>query len=224
MPSRSDAVAGALNRGFDSMLRRGLRGVWLRGEVMPGPFVWAANHHSWWDPFVAAVLLERLGHVPCLIMRQENLERYAFARHLGVFGTAEHRRGLAYLRQGRVLVIYPEGELRPPGPLGDIAGGAAWFADQARVPLCAVATRVLLRGHEAPEAYVLSAQVDATGAAQEMTCRLADALASQLSDLDRLVATSDPRQPLPGYRRVVRGRRSWDERIDGAARWWPWRR
>ena len=66
MPERPDPVAGVLLRGFRVMVRRGLRGVWLHGEVPPGPFIWAANHHSWWDPFVAAVLLRRFGHVPCL--------------------------------------------------------------------------------------------------------------------------------------------------------------
>jgi hypothetical protein len=223
MPDRRDPVARVMHRGLLSMVRRGLRGVWLRGEIPGGPFVWAANHHSWWDPFLAAVLLDRYGRTPCLIILQENLEKYGFIRRLGVFGTAELRRGLAYLDEGRVLVIYPEGELRPAGPLGDLAGGAAWYARRAGAPLCAVATRVIARGHQAPEAYLSCAGVDGAGPVREVTQRLGRSLARELSYLDRLAVTSDPRQPLPGYRLVVRGRRSWEERIDTLPGRRPWR-
>jgi 1-acyl-sn-glycerol-3-phosphate acyltransferase len=223
MAERRDAMAGALRYGLHTMVRRGLRGVWLRGELPSGPFVWAANHHSWWDPFVASALLNRLGRAMCLIMLRENLQRYRLLRRLDVFGTNEPRRGLAFLGEGRVLVIYPEGELRNAGPPGDLADGAAWYARRAGVPLCAVATRMVLRGHEAPEAYVSVIQVDASGPVREATSRLAKALEDQLGDMCISMATGDPRRPLPGYRPVVRGRRSWEERIDTVARRWPWR-
>jgi hypothetical protein len=222
MADRADPVAGALRRGFHSMVRRGLRGVWLRGELPAGPFVWAANHHSWWDPFLAAVLLHGAGRTPCLIMQQENLERYGFVRRLGVFGTAEHRRGLEYLRQGRVLVIFPEGELRPAGAPGEVAPGAAWYAQRANVPLCSVAVRVTLRGHEAPEAYLWCTEVDSSGSLGAVTGRLAGELSRQLSDVDGHVGAGDPRQPLPEYRAMLLGRRSWDERLDAMARWRAW--
>lgn len=224
MPERPDVVAGALRLGLHGMVRHDLRGVWLRGELPPGPFVWAANHHSWWDPFVASALLDRLGRPVGLIMLQENLDRYRIVRRLGVFGTAELRRGLALLGDGRVLVIYPEGELRGAGPLGDLADGAAWYARQALVPLCAVATRVAVRGHQAPEAYVWCTEIDDSGPVRELTSRLAKSLTEQLAVMDHELAAGDPRRQLPGYRLAVRGRRSWEERIDAAARWLPWTR
>lgn len=224
MPDRPDPVAGALRRGFDNMVRRDLRGVWLAGAVPPGPFVWAANHHSWWDPFLAAVVLSRLGHTPCLLMRQDNLQRYGFARRLGGFGTNEQRRGLDHLRAGRVLVIYPEGGLRPAGPPGDLADGAAWYARHTGVALCAVATRVVLRGHQAAEAYLWCAEVPSDRSTAEVTCRLSRQLADELAQLDAAILATDPREPLPGFRRVVSGRCSWDERIDTLTRWSPWPR
>lgn len=222
MAERPDAVAGALRRSLLRMVRRGLRGVWLRGELPAGPFVWAANHHSWWDPFVASALLDRLGRAACLIMLQENLDRYQLVRRLGVFGTTELRRGLVFLGEGRVLVIYPEGELRGAGPPGDLADGASWYARKASVPLCAVATRVAMRGHQAPEAYVSFAQIDDSGPVNEITCRLATSLTNQLAVMDQATAAGEPRCQLPGYRLVVRGRHSVEERIDAAARWLPW--
>jgi 1-acyl-sn-glycerol-3-phosphate acyltransferase len=223
MPERRDPVAEALRRGLRSMVRRGLRGVWLRGELPPDPFVWAGNHHTWWDPFVADVVLGQAGRSGCLIMLQANLERYGFARRLGAFGTGEPRRGLHYLAHGRVLVIYPEGELRPPGPLGPTAEGAAWYARRAGVPLCAVSTRVLLRGHEAPEAYVSAAVVDSSGPMRTGTQRLTAELTRQLSDADALAMNEDPRAPLPGFRLLLRGRRSHEERIDAVSGWLRWR-
>jgi hypothetical protein len=223
MGERRDPVADVLRHGFQAMVRRHLRGVWIRGDLPAGPFVWAANHHSWWDPFVAEVVLRWAGRRGCLIMLEENLRRFGFARRLGVFGTDEPRRGLDLLADGRVLVIYPEGELRPVGPLGGIADGAAWYARRADVPLCAIATRVLLRGQEAPEAYLSTAVVDGDGPIREATRRLGDELGRLLSEVDALAGAVDPRAPLPGYRMVVRGRRSHDERIEAMAGWWPWR-
>jgi 1-acyl-sn-glycerol-3-phosphate acyltransferase len=223
MGERRDPAAEVLRRGFRTMVRRGLRGVWLRGDLPAGPFVWAANHHSWWDPFVAEVVLSGAGRRSCLIMLEENLRRFGFARRLGVFGTDEPRRGLDFLADGRVLVIYPEGGLRPAGPLGAIADGAAWYARRAAVPLCAVATRVLLRGQEAPEAYLSTAAVAADGPIRDVTRRLSEALNRLMSEMDTLAGAGDPRAPLPGYRLVLRGRRSHDERIEAMAGWRPWR-
>ncbi len=204
------------------MLRSGLRGVWLRGELPGGPFVWAANHHSWWDPFVAAAILRRNDRPACLLMGQENLSRYGFVRRLGVFGSREPRTGLRYLKEGRVLVVYPEGDLRPAGPPGEFASGAAWFAARAAAPLVAVAVRLAMRGHQAPEAYVCVERVPAGEGPSDTTARLTAALAEALSLVDGQIAVSDPRSPLPGFAPVVRGRRSWDERIDAIGRLRPW--
>jgi 1-acyl-sn-glycerol-3-phosphate acyltransferase len=218
----ADPLAAFLRRGLRHTVRRGLRGVWLAGDPPAGPYVWAANHHSWWDPFVAAAVL---GHAACLVMSRENLARYAFLRRLGVFGTHEPRTGLRYLREGRVLACYPEGELRAAGVPGRLADGAGWFAARAGVPLCAVAVRVAVRGHQAPEAYVRLAGIAPAPTVAGTTHRLAGELAAMLSTMDRMVAAGDPRRPLPGFRPVVTGRRSWDEHIDAlVARSRPWRR
>jgi 1-acyl-sn-glycerol-3-phosphate acyltransferase len=111
------------------------------------------------------------------------------------------------LHDGRVLVIFPEGELRPAGPLGPLAGGAAWYARVSGTPLVAVAVRTVMRGHQAAEAYV------SLSAVPPSTSLLAAALSSSLSSLDDELLKADPRQPLDGFRCAVRGKRSWDERL-----------
>ena len=204
------------------MVRRQLRGVWTHGRPPAGPGVWAANHHGWWDPFVATALARTWRTRSCVLMEQANLTRFAFARAIGAFGTAELRTGLRFLAAGRVLVIYPEGELRPSGPIGRCGTGAAWYAHTAGVPLYAAAVRVVLRGQQAPEAYVRFAGVPAEGTRAEITARLSARLDAELAALDTALDGAEPRLPLPGYVEAIRGRRSPDERIQTIAGRLPW--
>ena len=131
-----------------------------------------------------------------------------FLAPLGVIPASRPRQALQALRQGRVLVIYPEAELRPPGPVGGaLAPGAAWLARQAPAPLLPVAVRVVARGHQYAEALVDIGPACPPG-------ELAAELAGRVAALDAELATGDPREPLPGFDRVLAGRLSWDERID----------
>lgn len=205
-------------------VRGSLAGVWVRGRLPAGPVVWAANHHSWWDPFIAGELLAGAGRRMVLLADAGNVRRYRSARHIGVVGTDELRTALAAARRGAVLVVYPEGRLLPPGRLGPLAPGAAWCAARTPARLCSVAVRVLLRGGQFPEAYVTFSEVGAGGRPAEVTERLSGRLREDLAGIDRLGAQADARLPLPGFTRVVRGRRSWDERIDavrGVVAWSP---
>jgi 1-acyl-sn-glycerol-3-phosphate acyltransferase len=200
----------------------GLAGVWVHGRLPSGPAVWAANHHSWWDPFIAGALLSTAGRRMVLLADVGNVSRYQFARRVGVVGVDEPRTALAAVRGGATLVIYPEGLLLPAGPPGPLANGAAWSAARAPARLCSVAVRVMMRGRQHPEAYVMFSEVDASGPLPEVTGRLRERLRADLGHIDRLNADADSRQPLAGFRRVLRGRRSWDERVDAARGWLPW--
>jgi 1-acyl-sn-glycerol-3-phosphate acyltransferase len=218
----SEVTRPAMLAALRMTVRGGLAGVWVRGPLPAGRVVWAANHHSWWDPFIAGALLTAAGHRMALLAEVANVHRFQFARRIGVVGADEPRAALAAVRGGAVLVIYPEGRLLPAGPPGPLAPGAAWFAARAPARLCSVAVRVLIRGRQYPEAYVVFSEVDADGPSLEVTRRLNERLRADLGDVDRLSATAEPRQPLPGFSRGVRGRRSWDERIDAARDWLPW--
>lgn len=195
-----------LNAGLTQLVRRGLRGVWVRGRLPDGPVIWAANHHSWWDGFVANVLIQQAHRTPALLMDGDNLDRFRFLSSIGVVSVRRPRQALQLLREGRVLVVFPEGDLRAPGPLGEVARGAGWFADQGPAALVPVALRVVNRGHQYAEVLVdLGPPVS--------SAELAPALAQRLLDLDRAVLQADPRLPLPGFGLAVPGRPSWDERI-----------
>ena len=196
---------------FDQLVRGGLRGVWLRGTAPSGGAVWAANHHSWWDGFVANAVLRHLGHEPALVMDAENLERFGFLRDLGALPADQPRTALTALGEGRTVIIFPEAELRTPGPLGPLAPGATWLARVGRKPLVLAATRIVLRGEQKPEAYVEVGTADHDDIASQ--------LAGRLQQLDKELMSNDPREPLPGFEQVVRGRSSWDERITRMSTW-----
>lgn len=218
----SETGRSAMLAALRMTVRGGLADVWVRGRLPAGPVVWAANHHSWWDPFIAGTLLTAAGHRMVMLADVANVQRYRFARRIGVVGIDELRTALATVRGGATLVVYPEGRLLPAGPPGPLAPGAAWAAARAPARLCSVSVRVLIRGRQYPEAYVVFSEVDARGPLPEVTGRLRELLREDLADVDRLSAHADPRQPLPGFTRVVRGRRSWDERVDAARQWLPW--
>jgi len=190
-----------------------MRGVWVRGNPPVGPAVWAANHHSWWDPFVAHALLGLAGRDTGVVMDDENLAAFPFLRRVGVMGTRELRSAVAPVRAGRVMMIFPEGELRPAGPPAEVARGAAWLARRADAELLSVGMRVTMRGHEAPEAYVDVVSLGRDTNTAAATARLQAAMRASCTEIDRLIEATDPRVPLPGFRRAIRGRRSWDERV-----------
>jgi 1-acyl-sn-glycerol-3-phosphate acyltransferase len=217
-----EAIRSAGLAALRMTVRGGLAGVWARGRLPAGPVVWGANHHSWWDPFIAGTLLTATGHRMVLLADVANVHRYRFARRIGVVGTDELRTALAAVRGGATLVVYPEGRLLPAGPPGPLAPGAAWAAARAPARLCSVAVRVLMRGRQYPEAYVVFSEVDADGPLPEVTGRLRERLRKDLSKVDRLNATTEPVQPLPGFSRALAGRRSWDQRVDAARDWLPW--
>lgn len=191
------------------MARRGLRGIWVRGTLPDGPVVWAANHHSWWDPFVAHAVLQRRGRPAALLMDPANLAEFGLVRRVGVVGSP--REALAALRRGEVLVIYPEAELRPAAELGPIRPGAQWLAAHSEAHTVAVALRVAMRGHEAPEAYV---DLTPVGAGEDLSA----VMGKRLAVLDDELRRSDPREPLAGFDAELVGRRSWDERLQRLGR------
>ena len=210
VPARLPMMASrALDFGLTQLVRRGLRGVWVRGELPASGMLWAANHHSWWDGFVAAAVVREERRPAALLMDEENLRAFRFLRPVGVIPAQRPREALRLLREGRVLVIFPEGELRSPGPLGPLARGAAWLGDRAPAAVVPVAVRVVSRGQQYPEALVdISPPV--------APADLPAALTARLGELDAAIQLSDPRLPVLGFRCVVAGRASWDERI---SRW-----
>lgn len=202
-------------------LRRGLAGVWgrLDGEVPAGGLVVAANHHSWWDGYLAFLLARRLRRPLTLVMAERQLDRYPFFRRQGAIGTRELRTALRRVRAGAVLVIYPEGAIGAPGPVAPLRPGATYLAARSGRPLVPVAVRVALRGGQRPEAYVRVGEA-ISAADPDVGETLAAALAGSLARLDGELREADPERVPSGYVRWLRGAASTDRRLAWGVWWW----
>lgn len=190
------------------LVRRNLAGVWVRGTLPRGGCVWSSNHHSWWDFFVAAAALRSIARTDVgVLMQPGNIGRPQLFRRVGVVGTDRLRTAASMVASGMVLVVFPEGELRNPGVLGPTRAGDQWIAASAGATVQVAATRVVLRGRQAPEAYVDLGPRLAPGGGSD------DALRDRLTALDGELARADPNLPLAGFTRVTRGVTSWHERF-----------
>jgi len=196
---------------FRHTLQRGLRGVWAQGVPPAQACVLASNHHSWWDSYLLPVLFWNRKQPFRIVVGERRLKEFIFFRHLDTVSASRPRDALAALRRGEVLIVFPEGELRPPGPLGPLNKGTVWFADKAGVPVVPVASRVAVRGHEFPEAYLVFGQP----LVPDLSL-LYQSLTQMLNDLDNQIRSAPAEVALPGFELIIAGRKSTHERM---ARW-----
>ena len=112
---------------------------------------------------------------------------------------------------GEWVVIFPEGKLYYPGPLGPLKRGAVWLAKKAGVPILPIACRVVVRGFEHPEAFLL---VYPPISPDEDLERV---LGGALRELDEILRNTHPREIPEGFREILKGRRSLDERMSPLA-------
>jgi 1-acyl-sn-glycerol-3-phosphate acyltransferase len=193
---------------FRRTVVRGLRGVWVRGALPQTTCVLSSNHHSWWDSYLLPVLLSDVGKPFRVMVGERRLREFAFFRYLETVSAARPRDALKALAQGQVLVVFPEGELRPPGPLDGLDRGVVWFAEKAGVPIVPVASRVVLRGHEFAEAYLVFGEP--IGPSLPL---LRERLEQMLAELDSQIRSTPPEEPLPGFELRLAGRKSTHERM-----------
>ena len=189
-------------------LRRGLHGVYARGawDTLPkGGVLLAANHHSWWDPYLAWFIGQKLKRPLSGLMLPETVARFPFFRRHGALATFEVREALRRLRRGEVLIIFPEGALRAAGQVERLEPGLTFLAERARVPVYPLAVRVVMRGAEHPEAFLLLGEAVSPSGVQA-------ALNALLATLDAELAAADPEAPLPGFTLWSGGARSTHER------------
>jgi hypothetical protein len=212
----TDPTATALRAGLARLVRAGLRGVWRAAAHQDGPFVWAANHHSWWDPFIAFGGTARSGHPACLLDAAGQpfpVRVRAPARGLRI-GRAAHWTAPAQGGQGardlprggscaRVGIPGPSGRLsrlvRPArGRAADGGGRSASCCGASRHP------RPIIDDLVSPIPYGWPTLCGTICPVWIVSCRR---------------PTRAPRFPLPSG-----GQRSpsWDERIDSLARRLPW--
>lgn len=176
-------------------LRRGLHGVYARGawDALPrGGVLLAANHHTWWDLYLAWLVGQRLGRPLSGLILAETLARFPFFRAIGAVPTTQLREVLRRLGRGELLVIFPEGELRPAARVEVIAPGLEFLAGRSGAPVYPVAVRGVLRGAQRPEIFMVLGQATPPAGVKA-------ALNDLLAGLEAELAAADPETPLPGF-------------------------
>ena len=176
-------------------LTRDLHGVYVKGRwdaLPPGGALLAANHHSWWDLYLAWFIGQKLRRPLSGLMLPETLGQFPFFRKLGAVPTTELREALRRLRRGELLIVFPEGELRPAGHVGALQPGLGFLAARAGVPVYPVAIRAVMRGAQRPEVFIVLG--DAVAPAE-----VAGTLNALLAGLGRELAHADPEKLLPGF-------------------------
>lgn len=140
-------ISSGWARGVDWLLRR-VAGIDIeiqgREHLPPGSFLLAAKHQSQWDTSVVLRLFDN----PAVVLKQELLRIPVYGRFCLALGMiAVDREGGARAlkdmlraageaaRQGRVLVIFPQGTRTLPGEAAPYQPGVAAIYREAGVPV-----------------------------------------------------------------------------------------
>ena len=205
-------------------LRSGLHGVYTRGawDALPRQgFIIAANHHSWWDGYLAWLAQQRVAQPLSGMMGEAQLSRFRFFRRMGVFSHKEVREALRRLERGEVVFIFCEGRVRPSGQVEAVEKGVAFLADRANVPVYPLALRVVMRGAQHPEAFlVLGHKLEPTSDHAALNKEVKGSLNDLLQKIERTLQAADPEAPPPGFEAWLRGPKSFHERMGWVARLW----
>jgi 1-acyl-sn-glycerol-3-phosphate acyltransferase len=200
-------IATFVERSFIKSLKESLRGVYIKGEIPKGPLVLAMNHHSYFDGHLMWFLAKLEGQKFNILVLEETLKAFPVLKLVGALEARRLREALKRLKMGEWVGIFPEGKLYYPGPLGPLKPGAVWLARKAGVPILPIACRVAVRGFEHPEAFLL---VSPPISPDEDLERV---LGRALRELDEILRNTHPREIPEGFREILRGRRSLDERM-----------
>jgi len=177
------------------MLRIALSPVTVEGlENLPaGPAVYASNHLSYYDtpvvyaklPFQFRILAKApLWKVPFIGWYLDRSGQVPIDQSSARAGVVSLSKGVATIKAGLPMVIFPEGGRAADGHLQPMAAGAAWIALKAQVPLVPmtlIGTYELLPIHvyalrPRPLKLIISPPIPTTG----LTTKDAETLTDQL--------------------------------------------
>ncbi|HEX2191010.1 MAG TPA: lysophospholipid acyltransferase family protein [Longimicrobiaceae bacterium] len=223
-------VRRRLARGLDGLRAGGVEEA--RRAAAAGPVILAANHVSWWDPFLVVALDEALGTEGYALMDAGNLAALPYFARLGALPL--DRRSPARLRAGlraaaelldrprRAVWMFPQGRLRPAHlrPLGVHPGIALLARLAPGAAVVPVAVQYAFGEHAAPAALARfgDAIPNAAAATHEGAARLERALEEELGKIDASLAGGAPPLPVLVASRLRRPDRGLGSRVLGRLR------
>lgn len=149
------------------MVRRSVRARfhsvhWIPQAGISRPAVFYANHHGWMDGYLMHHLAARLGHDDLYWIEQ--YDAFPLFRTGGglpyrvgdVAGRAATiRQTIRLLRQGKSLMLFPEGVMHPPGDVLPFGRAMQVLAKHVRdLVFVPVGIRYEMAMHERPEAWL----------------------------------------------------------------------
>ena len=117
-----------------------------------------------------------------------------------------------------MLFIFPEGRLEPPGPMADVHRGLSFLASQAPAPVYPLALRVVVRGAQHPEAFVVLGERLEPHETLPQTYK--EAVNGLLLELDAFISQAEPEAPPEGFEAWLTGQESFHTRMGWVARLW----
>jgi 1-acyl-sn-glycerol-3-phosphate acyltransferase len=204
-------------------LRTGLYAVWQRGNWQALPktgIIFAANHPSWWDMYLFWLIRQKLQRRVSGMMREDTLATFPFFRSLGVIARGEVREALRRLKRGDILQIFPQGEMHQGG-ITKLHEGVAFLAEKSKAPVYPVALRLLVRGAQQPEAFiVLGEPLMFSGTRTEFLKTLQQRVNALLEVIDHTLQNTPPEAKPESFTNWLPQRKRFDERIKWLQKLW----
>ncbi len=228
-------VHTSLRRHFDRVFFR--MQTEFTDEQSAVPMIICANHSSWWDGYIAALIERHLKLDGYLMMEEAQLRRYFFFSWIGCFSVDRQnaRSALksvqyaARLLKGhsrgstrRMVWLFPQGEIAPNDrrPLEFFSGAAHLAKLSAPVLLYPLAARIEYLAEQRPDLYVSLGEPLLVGE-QELqtpsflksyTQRLQECVTQELDQLRTDVVASDYSR----FTQIMRGTASTNRLFDAA--------
>ncbi len=204
-------------------LRTGLHAVWQRGDWQSLPnsgLILAANHPSWWDLYLFWLIRQKLQRPISGMMREDTLATFPFFRSVGVIAQTELREALRRLKQGEILQLFPEGDMRQ-GKVQIMHEGVAFLTEKSGVPVYPLALRLVVRGAQQPEAFiVLGEPLQFSGERAEFLEALKKSINGLLETTDHVILNAHPEAAPEGFTNWLREKKRFDQRIKWLQKLW----
>lgn len=224
-----DRLAASLTRWMITRsLRTHFRSIYLsqQTDLAAGQSaILFANHHYWWDGYLAYWLVYEVWHRRGITWMQEwrrfppfgLLGALPFPPHQPMKRMATIRRTLHQLQKSDVvLVLFPEGVLHRSGTLLPFQRSLYWLAQQVKgIPLLPLAIYIEPRYHQYPCAYMsVGAPFHSNAPQQEWLLQAQATLQQELNQLcERVEHLVTHEQHLEqGFKLALQGKLSLDER------------
>ncbi len=197
------------------------------------PMIICANHSSWWDGYIAALVERHLKLDGYLMMEEAQLRRYFFFSWIGCFSVDRQNarsaiksvRYAARLLKGgprRMVWLFPQGEIAPNDrrPLEFFSGAAHLVRLSAPVLLYPLASRIEYLAEQRPDLYislgepllVSEQELQTPGFLKSYTKRLQECVTEELDQLRADVVASD----YSSFTLIMRGWASTNRLFDAA--------